>query len=126
MTFYDRIGGAPGVRRLTRRLYDLMDSLPEAAACRAVHPPSLAGSEEKLFEYLSGWLGGPPLYVARHGAPMLRRRHLHARIAGAEIQGWLHCFQRAWDETVDDKTLHAEVMPAIERLAAHMRNAPDA
>jgi hemoglobin len=125
MTFYERIGGEAGVRRLTRRFYELMDALPEAAACRAVHPPSLAGSEEKLSAYLSGWLGGPPLYVARHGPPMLRRRHLHAHIAGAEIDGWLHCFHRAWAETVADQALGTEVLPVIERLAAHMRNAPD-
>ncbi len=34
----------------------------EAKACRDVHPPSLEGSAQKLFLYLTGWLGGPPLY----------------------------------------------------------------
>ena len=48
-TAYARIGGEDGVRRLVRRFYELMDTLPEAASCRALHPPSLAGSEEKLF-----------------------------------------------------------------------------
>lgn len=121
-SLYDRIGGEAGVRRFTRRFYALMDILPEAAACRAVHPPSLAGSEEKLFLYLTGWLGGPPLYVARYGHPMLRRRHLHAAIDGPEVAGWLACFHRAWAETVDDPTLSAIVVPKIEALAQHMRN----
>jgi len=86
-TAYARIGGEDGVRRLVHRFYELMDTLPEAAACRAIHPPSLAGSEEKLFLYLTGWLGGPPLFTDRYGHPMLRRRHLHAPIAGPEIEG---------------------------------------
>lgn len=119
---YERIGGAQGVRRFTRRFYALMDSLPEAAACRAIHPASLDGSEEKLFEYLTGWLGGPPLFVEKHGPPMLRARHLRAPIGDAEIAGWLACFRRAWAETVKDEALTAVVMPRIEGLALHMRN----
>lgn len=125
-TPYDRIGGEAGVRRLTQRFYALMDSLPEAAACRAIHPPSLAGSEQKLFDYLTGWLGGPPIYVQKNGPPMLRRRHLHAPIAGPEIEGWLLCFRQAWAETVTDAALTEAVLPQVEHLARHMRNREDA
>lgn len=122
-TPYDRIGGEEGIRRLTRRFYELMDSLPEAAACRAVHPPSLVRAEQRLFEYLSGWLGGPPLFVERHGHPMLRRRHFVARIDSPEIEGWLICFTRAWADTVTDRQLGAAVLPQVVQLAQHMRNA---
>ena len=57
MTPYDAFGGDDFVRKLCARFYGLMDTLPEAAACRAVHPPSLVRAEQKLFEYLTGWLG---------------------------------------------------------------------
>jgi len=124
-TAYARIGGEEGVRRLVHRFYDLMDTLPEAAACRAIHPASLAGSEEKLFMYLSGWLGGPPLFTDRFGHPMLRRRHLHAPIAGPEIEGWLLCFRQAWAETVTDPEITRVVLPQVEHLAQHMRNRHD-
>jgi hemoglobin len=111
---------------LTQRFYALMDSLPEAAACRAVHPPDLVRAEQRLFEYLSGWLGGPPLYVERYGHPMLRRRHLHAPIGPAELHGWLCCFRQAWAEQVTDPDLTQAVLPQITRLAQHMQNrAPD-
>ena len=125
-TPYARIGGEAGLRRFTRRFYALMDSLPEAAACRAIHPDSLAGAEQKLFEYLSGWLGGPPLFTDKYGPPMLRRRHLHAPIAGAEIEGWLACFRRAWAEEVADPALGPLVLPQVEGLARHMRNRAEA
>ncbi|MBK1657433.1 group II truncated hemoglobin [Paracraurococcus ruber] len=125
-TPYDRIGGEAGIRRLVGRFYALMDTLPAAAACRAIHPASLAGSEQKLFEYLTGWLGGPPLFVERHGPPMLRRRHLHAPIAGPEIEGWLLCFRQAWADTVTDAALTEAVPPQVEGLARHMRNRADA
>ena len=68
-TPYERLGGAAGVRRLVQRFYFLMDDLPEAYSVRKMHPSDLAGSEEKLFEFLSGWLGGPDLYVQKRGHP---------------------------------------------------------
>ena len=121
-TLYDRIGGEAGLRRFTRRFYALMDAEPEAAACRAIHPPSLEGSEQKFFEYLSGWLGGPQLFVERRGPPMLRRRHMVAPIGTEETSGWLLCFRRALDETVADEALRAAILPQVEALAHHMRN----
>ena len=124
-TAYERIGET-GVRAFTHRFYQLMDSLPEAAACRAIHPPSLANSEQKLYEYLTGWLGGPPLFTDKYGPPMLRRRHLHVAIAGPEIDGWLACFRQAWAETIDDAEVTALISPQIEKLAQHMRNRDDA
>jgi hemoglobin len=124
-TPYDRVGGEAGVRALTARFYGLMDTLPEAAACRAIHPPSLVESEQKLFEFLSGWLGGPPLFTPRRGPPMLRARHLHAPIGKAEIEGWLLCFTTAWAETVRDEALTEALMPKVEALAWHMGNRQD-
>jgi len=122
MTPYERMGGEAGIRRLTHRFYALMDTLPEAAACRAVHPPTLANAEQRLFEYLSGWLGGPSLYIERHGRPMLRRRHLRAAIGAEEVRGWLLCFHRARDEQTTDAALGEDVLPRIEKLAYHMQN----
>ena len=61
ITLYQAIGGDETVKALAHRFYQLMDTLPEARHVRAVHPPSLQGSEEKFYEYLTGYLGGPPL-----------------------------------------------------------------
>ncbi|MCE1238257.1 MAG: group II truncated hemoglobin [Hyphomicrobiales bacterium] len=121
-SLYERIGGEEGVRRFTRRFYAVMDSAPEAAACRAIHPESLDDSEQKLFEFLSGWLGGPQLFVEKRGAPMLRARHLHAPIGEDEMKGWILCFRWALVDTVADPELRAAILPQIEMLAQHMRN----
>ncbi|MEZ5856647.1 MAG: group II truncated hemoglobin [Hyphomicrobiaceae bacterium] len=119
---YTAIGGEPAVRRLVTRFYELMDTLPEARACRAIHPPSLEGSTEKLFEYLSGWLGGPQLYVEKRGHPMLRRRHFVAEIGPEESDGWLLCFERALNETIEDEALREAIREPARRLALHMQN----
>ncbi|MBB4188291.1 hemoglobin [Sinorhizobium terangae] len=121
-TLYEAIGGDATVRALIRRFYALMDSLPEAARCRAVHPPDLSGSEEKLYEYLTGWLGGPPIYVEKRGHPMLRRRHFIAEIGPAERDEWLLCFTRALEETVAHPKLRSIILEPITRLAHHMQN----
>ncbi len=121
-TLYAAVGGEDGVRRLVERFYALMDTLPEAKAARAIHPPSLEGSAQKLFEYLSGWLGGPPLYVAKYGHPRLRARHLHAPIGQPEIAAWLLCFETALAEVVPDEAVREAMLPQVRQLAAHMAN----
>ena len=121
-TLYLAIGGDDTIRKLVRRFYELMDTLPEARACRAVHPPSLANAEEKLYEYLTGYLGGPPLYTEKYGHPRLRSRHFVAPIGAAERDGWLLCFQQAMDEAVEHPKLREIIWAPIERLAHHMQN----
>ncbi len=122
VTLYDLLGGEAELRKMTRRMYQLMATLPEAEAARNVHPPDLAGSEQKFFEFMSGWLGGPPLFVEKHGPPMLRRRHFVAKIGEPEIKAWLTCFEGAMDETVTDERLREALREPIRRLAHHMRN----
>ncbi len=122
ITLYEAIGGDATVRALTRRFYELMDTLPEAARCRAIHPPDLSGSEEKLYEYLSGYLGGPQLYIEKRGHPMLRRRHFGAEIGAEERDEWLLCFRRAMEDTIFHEKLRAIIWDPVEKLAHHMQN----
>ena len=122
ITLYEAIGCDATVRALTRRFYQLMDTLPEAARCRAIHPADLSGSEAKFYDYLTGYLGGPPVYVEKHGHPMLRRRHFVAPIGSAERDEWLLCFRRAMKETIENPKLRDIIWPPIERLAFHMQN----
>ncbi|NBC37158.1 globin [Novosphingobium sp. FSY-8] len=124
-TPYATLGGEPFVRALVARFYALMDSLPQAAACRAVHPPSLDRAQEKLFEYLTGWLGGPPLYTDKYGHPRLRMRHFVAPIGPAEINGWLICFRQAWGELVPPSPMADEILTRVEALGWHMANQPE-
>ena len=74
-SLYELLGGETGVRTLVDRFYDLMDSSPEAAQIRAIHPKSLKQLREKLFFFLSGWSGGPQTYIETRGHPALRMRH---------------------------------------------------
>ena len=119
---YQRLGGEPAVRRLVDRFYDLMDSLPEARVIRDFHPAELAGSRDKLFKFLSGWLGGPPLYMEEFGHPRLRARHLPFPIGAAERDAWLLCMERALAETEMEELLRSHLLQSLRKTADHMRN----
>jgi hemoglobin len=119
---YSRIGGEPVVRQLVKRFYELMDTLPEAYGIRKLHAADLAGSEEKLFMFLSGWLGGPQLYAAKHGHPMLRARHLPFPIGSDEAEQWMLCMRQALSELIADEALRDALEKSLKDLALHMRN----
>lgn len=119
---YILLGGANGVRRLVDRFYQLMDTLPEATRIRALHPQDLSGSADKLYKFLSGWLGGPALYVQEIGNPMLRWRHLPFPIETQDRDAWLLCMKRALDEFDLDPLARMQLDQAFFKTADHMRN----
>jgi hemoglobin len=124
-TPYQLIGGAERVRELVDRFYDYMDSLPEARKIRAMHAKSLRASREKLYLFLSGWLGGPDLYVEKYGHPMLRRRHLPFAIGSEERDQWLLCMRHALDDMQLEAGLRNYLDQNFWRTADHMRNQPE-
>ena len=122
---YESMGGEEAVRRLVDLFYDNMDQLEEAKTIRGLHARSLQVSREKLFLFLSGWLGGPDLYVQKYGHPMLRRRHLPFSIGIEERDQWMHCMNKALDEMELDTQLRQHIEQALWRTADHMRNKPE-
>jgi hemoglobin len=67
-------------------------------------------------------MGGPQLYVEKHGHPMLRRRHLPFPIGPEERDQWMHCMALALAEVVEDEKLRDELYRAFLKVADHMRN----
>lgn len=119
---YERIGGADRVHALVKRFYQLMDELPETHGIRKMHPASLERSEEKLFKFLSGWMGGPQLYIQEYGHPMLRQRHLPFPVGDSERDQWLLCMKQALQDVVADEQLRHELETSFDKVANHMRN----
>ena len=119
---YERLGGAPALHRLVNRFYELMDELPEAYTVRKMHPDSLAGSADSLFEFLSGWFGGPPLYSNRKGHPRLRMRHLPYAVGPVERDEWMLCMRTALTEQVEDAQLRDALIDTFQKMADHMVN----
>ena len=121
-THYERIGGEDKVRALVQRFYHLMDELPETHGIRKLHQASLKSAEEKLFMFLSGWMGGPQLYVEKFGHPRLRMRHITFPIGEDERDQWMLCMNQAMQDVIEEKALRDELTAAFYKTADFMRN----
>jgi len=119
---YELLGGETTLRAIVDRFYALMDELPEAWEIRKLHPDDLSGSADKLFMFLSGWLGGPSLYIERYGHPRLRARHLPFPIGSRERDQWMMCMRMALEEHVPDESLRNKLIDALANTADFMRN----
>jgi hemoglobin len=122
---FDLIGGDVKLRELVDRFYDLMDLEPEFAGIRALHPTSLDGSRDKFYWFLSGWSGGPSMYIERFGHPRLRARHLPYAIASIERDQWLRCMAWAMQDVGIDKALQERLLHSFYQTADWMRNKAD-
>ena len=123
-TFFEVLGGVEKVRELVERFYDIMDSDSKAVGIRALHPADLTSSREKLFMFLTGWSGGPQLYIERYGHPMLRRRHLPFTIGETERDQWMYCMVRAMHDNGIEQPVMLKLTEALWDVADFMRNRP--
>jgi len=99
-----------------------MDSKPQYQELRAAHGAELTRAEERLFWFLSGWLGGTSLYIEKVGHPMLRARHMPFSIGEIERDQWVTCMYEAMMvEGVDEKT-RDDLAPHFYKTADWMRN----
>ncbi len=123
-TFYERLGGEANLRQLVQHFYQHMNSLHETKPIRDMHASDLNAAEDKLFMFLSGWLGGPSLYIERFGHPRLRQRHLPFAIDESARDQWILCMKHALDDIVQDQALRKELLHALYGVADFMRNQP--
>ncbi|WP_229506836.1 group II truncated hemoglobin [Pseudoduganella rivuli] len=123
-TIYEAIGGELKLREMVDRFYDLMELEPEFAVIRALHPPTTEGSRDKLFWFLSGWMGGPDAFVERFGHPRLRARHLPFPIGTTERDQWLRAMAWAMEDVGIHEELRVRLMQSFYQTADWMRNHP--
>ena len=121
-SIYQAIGGEETVAKLVDRFYHLMDSEPAFAPVREMHPPALDGSRQKLFFYLSGWFGGPNLYVEKIGQPLMRRRHMNFAIDSSARDLWLQCMAQAMQDVGISPEHQLKLGAQFYKLADFMRN----
>ena len=121
-TPYALLGGDPAVRALVDRFYDLMDLEPAYRELRAVHGSELTAARDKLYWFLSGWLGGPNHYIERLGHPRLRARHLPFAIGLTERNQWLACMDQAMTELQVPPSLRQRLNESFFQTADWMRN----
>ena len=125
-SLYDLLGGEPEatnqIRAIVEAFYDVMESDQKAKTIRQMHPEDLTLSREKLFMFLTGWTGGPQLYIERYGHPFLRRRHLPFKIGEEERDQWIYCMTKGLlNLKMEDQKIKA-LLNALYPIADFMRN----
>lgn len=97
--FYEIIGRDKGIEELVANFYDCMEKDPKARECLAVHKLHNGKvpeeTKQKLIFFLTGWMGGPNLFVEKFGPPKMRARHLHIPIPPELAVQWLYCMEKA-------------------------------
>ena len=122
---YDRLGGEQKIRELVDRFYDLMDAREDTQPLRQMHAKDLRVSRDKLFMFLSGWLGGPQLYMEKYGHPRLRQRHMPFTVDSVARDQWMSCMIQAMADVGIEEGMCKELEEAFYKTADFMRNQPE-
>lgn len=117
-------GEEEGLRRLVDRFYELMETRPEAARIRAMHPADLAISRDKLTRFLCGWLNGPKRYQEKYGAISIPGSHAHLAIGPGERDAWLACMRDALAEQPYPESFKVYLLRELSKPAERVRNQP--
>lgn len=120
---YQMLGGEAAVERLVKTFYDIVESDPAGASLMAMHNRGhgLSHARQAQFEFLSGFLGGPQLYLERYRHSNVRRMHAHLAIGTAERDAWLTCMDKALTAVVADTETRGLLMDHFSRVAEALR-----
>lgn len=92
---FKAVGQLEGLTKLVSEFYRLMDENPAYSEIRDMHPNNLELSIDKLVSFLSGWMGGEPLYLQKYGGGGMPKVHMHLNIGEVERDMWLACMHEA-------------------------------
>jgi hemoglobin len=117
--------GDDGIKQLARAFYDVMDELPQAADIRAMHAENMDHITRMLSAYLTGWMGGPPVYLALKGTVCLTDPHEPFRIGPKERDQWLLCMDAALEKVGASEDLKTMLKDPLYHIAETVRNCED-
>lgn len=126
LNFYVILGEETGLKKLVFDFYEIMETDPKAKNCLSVHElfegKVDTQSKDRLFMFLSGWLGGPNLFVDNIGAPRMRMRHAHVKISESERVEWLYCMQQALRQKKLKMKERKIFLRSLEALSLRIKN----
>ena len=116
---YDLIGGEEGIIKLVNVFYDIVETNPEGHKLHLLHlrGNGIAHSRVEQFNFLSGFLGGPKLYVEKHGHSNVRNMHEHEEINSEAKDIWLKCMSMAIDNVGIAPTIKNKMMSNYTAIA---------
>ncbi|WP_414463578.1 group II truncated hemoglobin [Hyphomicrobium sp. DY-1] len=123
-SLYDRLGGEKNLRALVESFYDIIEFEPTGEELHILHlrGHGVAHSRIEQFRFLSGFLGGPRLYVERYGHSDVRKMHEHVEISKTARDRWLECMAIAIDRVGLPCDVKSELMRHFTRVATMLIN----
>lgn len=107
-------------------LHQLIDAFYRRVAIHSdlapIFPDDLTETARKQKQFMTQFLGGPPLYSMEHGHPMLRARHMPFEITETRAKAWLHCMNEAMDEIGLTGQFRDDFFSRLVLTAQHMIN----
>ena len=114
--------GEESLHRLVDTFYGLVAQHPDLAP---IFPNDFTDIARKQKQFLTQYLGGPPLYTEEHGHPMMRARQLPFPITPTRAKAWLSCMNQAMDKIGLEGPFRDEFYSRLYLTAQHMVNTPD-
>lgn len=122
---FDRIGGDTALRGVVDRFYDLIETDSRGANILRMHlrGHGLAHVRAEQFDFMSGFLGGPPRYSEQNGHMNIRLIHDHLQIETCDAENWLALMDQALEEAdLSDTDAVEEIKSSLRRVALMLVN----
>jgi hemoglobin len=123
-SLYDLIGGEAALRNLVETFYDIVEFEPEGKVLHVLHlrGHGVAHSRIEQLNFLSGFFGGPRLYLEKYGQASVREMHAHVGIDAEARDAWLKCMSMAIDRVGFSAELKERMMGPFTRVATMLVN----
>lgn len=121
-SIYDAIGGYSQIEKIVDRFYARVAKHPLLIP---IFPEDLTETARVQKLFLTQFFGGPRLYEAERGHPMMRRRHLPFPITPSRRDAWLDCMKGALEEAQVDEPYRTVIFEKLTLTANHMMNTPE-
>lgn len=121
---YDRLGGENGIRALVEAFYDIVEKEADGQLLHILHlrGHGVAHARIEQVNFLSGFLGGPRLYVEKYGHSNVRKMHEHVEINSEARDAWLKCMAMAIDRIALTADIKEALMTHFTRVATMLKN----
>ena len=125
-SLYDEIGGNDGVQRLVETFYNIVEKDDVAKKLHILHlrGSGIANSKKEQHLFMSGFLGGPKLYLEKHGHANLKVMHEHVVVDEEAKDIWLNCMEKAMDEVALSEAIQEKLMRIFTPVAERLVNQP--
>jgi hemoglobin len=115
--------GESGLTRLVAAFYR---RVPQDEILGSMYPAhDLAGSEQRLRDFLIYRLGGPPRYIEQRGHPRLRVRHAPFHINQAARERWIQLMNAALEEAAFPPEADQFLRTFLGEIATFLINRPE-